>query len=399
MSLILILGASQSLFLALLLATRRDNSAANRILAVAMVAFAVFILEDVSYETGYFRDFPHVIGLSKPLVFCFGPLMFLYVVTVSRGGHDVPRRLWLHFIPAAVVLAITLPFFVKSGGEKLAFLADLQQYGAPAYLAVIENLQYVHGIIYVVLTLVLLHRHRRSIEHFYSSTEQINLVWLRNLTVGIVVIWITASGLHVLQLAGFASGELEGQVTPVILSILVYAIGYFGLRQPEIFDRRRLPEPADPVPSSVEGAGPSALSRSRVDTPLPANPVAYEKSGLSPERATAIERDLLEQMRTTQPFKNNGLTLPQLAESMGISAHHLSEVINVTIGSSFYDFVNHYRVDEVKRRLADPESAHLTLLAIAEESGFNSKSSFNSFFKKATGQTPSQYRKEIQNAS
>jgi AraC-like DNA-binding protein len=79
---------------------------------------------------------------------------------------------------------------------------------------------------------------------------------------------------------------------------------------------------------------------------------------------------------------------------MSISAHNLSEVINTQAGKNFYDFVNGYRVEAVMRRLRDPRYAHLTILALAEESGFNSKSTFNACFRRHTGLTPSQYRTE-----
>src|SRR5687768_2343137 len=100
---LLMLGAAQGLFLAVLLTTKRTNSAANRILGVAMLAFSVSVLESLLYSGGQYRSWPHLIGLSKPLIFTFGPILYLYVVAVSLGGH-VFRSTWLlHFIPAGLV--------------------------------------------------------------------------------------------------------------------------------------------------------------------------------------------------------------------------------------------------------------------------------------------------------
>ena len=84
-----------------------------------------------------------------------------------------------------------------------------------------------------------------------------------------------------------------------------------------------------------------------------------------------------------------------MAEALSVSPHNLSEMINTQLGKNFYDFVNGYRVEEVQRRLVDPGSAHLTVLALGLEAGFNSKSSFNAVFKKHTKMTPSQYREQV----
>jgi AraC-like DNA-binding protein len=92
-------------------------------------------------------------------------------------------------------------------------------------------------------------------------------------------------------------------------------------------------------------------------------------------------------------YKEPTLTVSDLAGALSVTPHNLSQVINTQFGKNFYDFVNTYRVEEAKRRLVNPKDTHLTILAIAEESGFNSKSSFNTFFRKHAGMTPSEYRK------
>ena len=89
------------------------------------------------------------------------------------------------------------------------------------------------------------------------------------------------------------------------------------------------------------------------------------------------------------------LTLQDLADTLSISPHNLSEIINTQLGKNFYDFVNGYRVDAVQQRLTDPAYAHLTVLAIGLDAGFNSKSSFNAVFKKHVKMTPSQYRENV----
>ena len=118
----LLLGITQGFFLCVLLLTRRENATANRILAGTMVAFALFLAESVLYVDGHFHDFPHLIGISQPVIFIFGPAIYLYARTAG-GRHEKPgRRDLLHFAPAVAVVLYFLPFYLKSGPEKIAFV-------------------------------------------------------------------------------------------------------------------------------------------------------------------------------------------------------------------------------------------------------------------------------------
>lgn len=399
---LLLFGASQGLFLALLLGTKQTNSAANRVLAAAMLAFSVYLLQGVYYARAYYLVWPHFIGVSVPLTFAFGPVLYLYAQAVSTGGHTLSRASLLHFVPAALVALYLSPFYLQEGAAKVVFLEALIREGPPFDVAVIQHLQYPHGIAYVVLTAVLLRRHRARLRETHAFTERVNLLWLRNLTIGVVIVWGLATGLHLLETAGLGLDGLESRLTPLAVSVLVYAIGYLGLRQPEIFHlpiRHRPIRPAEPRDLPPGRADAEARPEATSDTPPrrePHSPVdrstGYEKSGLTEARAEACMRALRRLMEEQQHFKQNQLTLQDLADELSISAHNLSEVINSQSGKNFYDFVNGYRAEEVMRRLRDPQSDHLTILAIAEESGFNAKSTFNAFFKKHTGLTPSQYR-------
>src|SRR5690625_577176 len=100
-------------------------------------------------------------------------------------------------------------------------------------------------------------------------------------------------------------------------------------------------------------------------------------------------------MKANKPYLESDLTLPKLAEELDLSTHHLSQVINEMHGKNFFNFINKYRVAEVKRKIQDPEFQNYSLLGIAYESGFNSKSAFNRVFKNVTGMTPSEYRRSL----
>lgn len=375
---LLILGAAQGLFLAALLATRQANVTANRILAAAMVAYTLFLLAGVYYTRGWFTVAPQFIGWNIPLVFLFGPLHYFYARALIARGAPLGPRAWLHLLPTTVVIFYLTPFFLRDGAYKLAYLQALEQ-RTPLDLAIIEQLQFAHGIAYVALTIRLLRTYRARLRDTHSTLDRINLSWLSNLTIGIALVWAIATTMNVLDLVGVRLTMIEGTVTPIGVACLVYAAGYLGLRQPEIFHGRSSSYTPPPMP-----VAPPA--------PEPAQPRGYEKSGLSPAEAAEMMRRLTAAMQDQRPYLDSGLTLQDLADLVAISPHNLSEVINTQAGKNFYDFINQYRIEEAKRRLRDPKYANLTILAIAGDAGFNSKATFNAFFKRYTGITPSRYR-------
>lgn len=369
LSLVMILGAAQGFFLAALLLARSANSLANRILALTMISFSLFILSGAYYARDWYLAFPHVIGYSEPLVYTFGPLLYLYALTLSRGSSKF-RKVWLfHFMPFALVALYLVPFFAQGADTKIAFLERILAGDTPTDVRLIELLKYPHGFIYTFWTLRLVQRYGVQLKQDRSSIEHINLRWLRNLMFSGLGIWILS---------------MIGGLAPILLALFIYTMGYLGLRQPEIFH-----------PQSMERAG-TSLQPNAVSTVPTVEPSRYRKSGLDPDAAVAHAEALLSFMDKERPYLQSDLTLQELAAMLQLRPHHLSQVINTRCGKSFYDFVNAYRVEEVKRRLADPGFASLTILAIAVDSGFKSKSSFNEIFKKQVGMTPSDFRRQVQ---
>jgi AraC-like DNA-binding protein len=125
----------------------------------------------------------------------------------------------------------------------------------------------------------------------------------------------------------------------------------------------------------------------------------YVNSGLSQKDIAAIRKTLKQVTEEQKPYLDPGLTINDLAALVKCNRHHLSQVMNESLESSFYDYVNHYRVEEAKQLLMLPGKENYKIASIAYEAGFNSLSTFNEIFRKRTGITPSQYRKELQQLS
>ena len=103
---------------------------------------------------------------------------------------------------------------------------------------------------------------------------------------------------------------------------------------------------------------------------------------------------LLNYMDEDKPYRNSNIRLDDIAQALDIPPHHLSQVINQLLDVNFNEFINAYRVEEVKQKLLNPSHAHLNILALAFDAGFNSKTSFNRIFKQFTGKTPSLYKSQ-----
>jgi AraC-like DNA-binding protein len=370
-------GAVQGVFLAAALLAHRGNQTANRLLAALMAAFTVYLASSVYYATGVFYRYPHFFGISYQTPWVFGPLLYLYARAASDRAWRFRRRHLLHFVPVAVSTLLAIPYYMMSGAEKIALYERLQAGALPTLIAVIDPFKFASGIAYSVATLRYLRRHRNRIRQSYSNIDRVNLTWLLRLAGAAAAIWVLATSLRL----GAVGPRLRDAHVSLGIAIVVYGIGYRGLRQTEIVAYETVEE-AEPT-AEVE-AVPEATTR------RPERPTAL--SGTEAER---LERDLLALMTTECPWKDPDLTLADLAGRLESTPHKVSELLNARLRQTFYDFVNGYRVEDVQRRIASGETRTRTMLNLAFDAGFASKSTFNQAFKTRTGQTPSAYKRTL----
>ena len=232
----------------------------------------------------------------------------------------------------------------------------------------------IQGFAYMILVLKITKIYEQHIKDFYSSISQIKLDWLKNSTYLALFITFGFMMENILQHSGIYVSESFG-FSSLLAAIYIYTIGYMGLSRSGIFTELVQIKTIN----SSQNVNENYNKR-------------YEKSGLSNEKADECQRNLLQIMESEKPYKNNNLTLSDLASLLKISSHNLSEIINTKGGKNFFDFINYYRIEEVKKELINPNKQNLTILAIAFDAGFNSKTSFNTLFKKYVGTTPTQFR-------
>jgi AraC-like DNA-binding protein len=378
--LVIVVAAVQGLFLAATLLAQQKNRTANRLLAATMVAFTLYLLSSVYIDAGLVARYPHFFGVAYPLPWIFGPLVYLYTVAASDQSWRMSRRDWLHFLPFVLIVLLGAPVYLLNGPDKIAMYERLYAGDVPASIAIPGPTKYLSGIAYTIATIVHVRRHARRVEHSYSNTARVNLSWLLWFCGAAAFIWLMATTLPITDFGA----RLREEHVSLAIAILVYSIGYAGLRQPEIFRY----ETSDAVPAPVKPAAAAPA------TPTP-EPQKYERSGLDDAEAVRLRDRLLRVMDAKRPWADSELTLADLAEQLESTPHKLSEVLNSQIGQTFYDFVNAYRVREVQRRIQAGEARRVKMLALAMDAGFASKSTFNHVFKKHTNLTPSAFEAQI----
>jgi AraC-like DNA-binding protein len=369
-----LLAALQGVLLSVFLFTKKQNHAANIVLAVATLALSLELATVVYYTNRWYRLYPNLMGFSYPFPALYGPLFFLYAKLISKKEEHFRPIDLLHFTPVLVIYCMTAPIFFFSVEEKITLLDNMMMGIHDPIFSIFNGFIPIQGIIYTILTIKVVAEYNRNIKDSYSNIDLINLNWLKYLTLGMIIIWSIVALITVVSSVGLYFAHIDALLN-IPLAILIYSIGYMGLKQPEIF--------LDPssVPLQIEST------------------VKYQRSGLSDESAEEIKGRLLALMISEKPFLGRDLTLQKLAERLQTSSHNLSEVINTRLHQSYYDFINQYRIEEFKKRISEPESERYNLLSIALDSGFQSKGTFNSIFKKFTGMTPSEYKARLNSSS
>jgi len=390
----LLLGCLHGVALATVLRRRARNRRANQYLAALLAALSLLLLDGFFAARGVFAAHPHVIGLAAWVPFVLGPLVFLYVreMTAQDPAH-VPSP-WRHFVvPAADVLLLAATFYPRSAAFKLEIAVERDQ---PWFVSANEVALLVSGMAYSIAALVLLRRHRGHVQEIYSNLRGVSLRWLVVLAALNALVWTSALAGFVIRIAGLADAS-AGFIVPIGTTITVFVIGYFQLGQGEIFVGQPAlgapPPPLDVAPPPIDVApSPSDDAPSPIDEPRP--PPAYQRARLADDDAAAVEARIKAAMTDQHLYQRAGLTLAELADEVAATPHEVSQVLSTRLQRNFYNFVNEHRIEHVKAGLT---STDRPVLDLAFEAGFQSKSTFNSAFRKATGTTPREFRQRSSN--
>lgn len=302
-----------------------------------------------------------------------GPLLLMYVKGVIGSKRNSFKHNYIHFIfPVFYIIFISIPLligmFAKTGAPE--YIKSLE----PSLLFVIV---YSYG--YCWYTIYILMDFKKLVKLNYSSLEYRNLNWIKYLllgTIGVLSIDISTS-IYETIFGDMGMGISFITVIPVVF--IVMYLGYYGVSQSTILLPDFLLEKEGYF--SLQGAA-TTLNK--------ATKYSYDTAEMK-----QLQDKLNVLMHNAKPFLDEDLALASLSAILEVPDKKLSTLLNQNMGTSFYDYINGHRVEEFKSRLATPDSNTYTLLAIAYDCGFKSKSSFNRVFKNTTGLSPSEYQKSL----
>lgn len=370
-----------SLYLFILLAVKPDKITADKLLMIWQLVATLHLASLYLLVSGNYHQFPNLIGWGDLLAFVHGPFLYLYILHLTTPIKFNKKNL-LHFLPVAFAYLLWISFLLQNPEQKL-LLYD-QGFSSSYYkiIGIITNVGIIiSGIVYVLASVVLLHRYKKKISEEFSDKDKISLNWLRYLIAGIAGIWV------------FVIFYPTAESIYLSASLYICFIGFFGVRQQQIFKTTNTLSP-----SATEHHTSSPQSRNPLAEPinvdLLSNKIKYDWSSLTEDEVERIFLQLNRIMEQEKLYKNAELTLSKLAESLQLKDAALSQVINSKFKKSFYDYINSLRVDECVKMIADEKNQNYTLLSIAFDCGFNSKSSFNRNFRKFTGKSPSYFFKK-----
>jgi len=337
---------------------------------------AVFACTTVSQAgflvtSGFLRDlFPHLSRLNYPALFVMAPLFLFYVRSLTEPGFRLRAKDLLHFLPAALFTAAFSPFYFNTGEYKASFGPESP---APAYVHFLSQWTWTaicaFVIAYLVAVLLAIRRHQRRIRETFSDLSRIKLSWINRMMLFTLLCWCLIAAASV-SFVSDRSGMAWVDTVPAILFAFLLFIGYKVLTQPAIY-READADAAEGLPAAA------------VRDPDPGD-------------AERLAKMVADRMEAERLYADPELTLPALAERIGMPRNTLSRLINRSTGDNFYTFVNTYRVEEFKRLLRREDRRNHKMLVLALEAGFNSKATFNAAFKTIARMTPSQYKASME---
>jgi AraC-like DNA-binding protein len=376
-NILFILVIFQLFFLSLFLLTQeKGKRVSNILLGSFFLSICLNILDFFFSQIGFYTSNVKLAGWGTCFPILFGPLIYLYTKSVVYQNFSFRLKTILHFLPFLILFTGTEYYYLsRSHNEQENILSGIRAHHFPVVISLASTLIFIQFLTYTTASLKLVSIYKKASVQFYSDSKNMNVSWLYTTLVFFIAVTII-SALNGLFAQTIWVKYYLFVFNFIILSLLFYVIRILlkALRKPGFF--------------SISG-----------EDDYKTEPAEFLNKNRPVTGNSEAAKMLIQYVENKKPYLNPELTLDQLASQLSLKPRVLSNVINEELGHNFYDFINRRRIEEASRLLTNPKDRKITVLEVLYEVGFNSKSSFNTLFKKYTGLTPSEFKKKNLNNS
>ena len=363
LNLIVILGSIQGFLLALVFLTNKQfNKKSNQFLAILIITLSMPNFLNAIKQTSLGEEYPVLDFLPLYFLFLIPFSLYYFIQYLIQPDYSFQKKEYLFLIPFGLQVLHQLLIFIlylidspylSPDNSLLWFCSDLFEAGAM-----------IATIVVLFIIIRKLNGYEASLFDTYANIESRSMRWLKNTMIASLILWVCW---FVPFMSGYGS-KSQGLYYPLFLGLALvsYWLAYAMYSRRDIFENNEILSEEAKLQSPVQ-----ELS----------------------QKTDEHYQNLLSLIEEEKLFKNPDISMTLLAAKMKLSNGYLSQIINQKEGKNFFEFINAYRVEEVKRNLADPNFDHFSILGIGLEAGFKSKSTFNAVFKKMTGHTPTAYKK------
>lgn len=367
--LLFVLLIFQLLLLSLFLFTQQNRQTlTNRLLGAFFFAIGLNLIDVFLLRTGVYFTYPSWAGWGACLPLVFGPLLYFFTLSVIHRDFKLNLKKMVHFIPFLVFFLATEALYIRLPRDvKERLLTNLFHHHIAASFAWTSAIILLQFLLYAAASLLQVAQYKKSAGQHFSDPKSTDVSWLyTTILFFIAVMFITSFNSALAQTAAEKYYLLIFNL--VILAVLAFVVKVFlkALQQSQFFGFKS---------EEVIASGKLPLDAAEID-----------------ERKSIVAAAIA-YMENNKPYLKPDLSLDELSAMLALKPRALSQAINDIRQQNFFDFVNRYRIDEAVRMLTNPADKKITVLEVLYEAGFNSKSSFNTLFKKYTGVTPTEFRK------
>lgn len=345
------------LYLALIVFVRSEKGGSQIWLSVTLLGVSALLMNYFVYISDAISDYPNLLNVFVPLMFLTGPSFYLFIRKSENKTFSLQWFDLIHLVPILYISWESVAIFQWSTDQKLAAISGIFENHTPSFLEVIlgNRFNFITAV-YVIFSIFYLSSLRRGNER----KELVRINWLRRFSITFLILLIAS----IIFPAVFLLTSINGAYLELTLTLMyaasIHVLGYFILKR-------------------------------KKGVPWVPAPVKYSTSPLDSDMLTKHKSRIISHLEVNKPWLKSDFSINDLSEQLSIPRHHLSQVLNEEIKMSFVDLVNSYRIEAAKSQLLSGALEKYSIIGIALDCGFASKSTFNRTFKKFTGVTPTSY--------